>query len=1007
MRLQIAVAGLAAALSQSTTEVRFTDVTAAAGITFVHSNAGSSEKYLIETMGSGAAWIDVDGDGFLDIYLANSAPTKVWKPDKAPRGALYRNNGNGTFTDITDRAGVGAEGLFAMGVAVGDYNNDGRPDLYVVGYNRSILFRNDGGGRFTDVTAEAGVANAGKWGSSAAWIDYDHDGLLDLVIANYVDWSPENNIYCGEQRPGYRSYCHPNKFKGQTPTLYHNKGGGVFEDVTTRAGLGGRPANGLGVVTFDANGDGWTDIFIANDSMQNSLFLNKGNGTFEESAIAAGVGLGENGEMEAGMGVDAADYDGDGLPDLYITHLDFELNRLYRNGPDGIFEDRTEASGLGHQAFHLSGFGVRFVDYDNDGWRDLFLVNGHVMDNITLMHPKTTYAEPKLVFRNVGGRFHNVTAQLGPDLAAMRVSRAAAFADYDNDGDIDVLVSNNGQAPQLLRNDGGNRNHWIQVQLVGTKSNRDGYGAKVKVIAGRMNSVEERKGGMSYQSAHDPRLHFGLGTASRVDSIEVRWPSGIVNQLAGIPADQVVVVKEGSSEPGETAASHRDAGLAALRAGRIPDARMHFEAALRLDPNEAVAHDGLGVVLAGTGDLEGATSHFRAAVKSQPAFAEAHFHLGMALDRAGQQDQAIAEYREAVAHNRDFIQARYMLAGACQKKGDLDGAERLLRDLTSRLPDFAEAKLNLGLLLQAKQDPAGAVEQLRAAAALQPDNPRVLLALGVALAERQPDDEAVTVLRKAVQLAPTDPETHYNLAIALATKGSESDAEAEFREALRLKPDHEQAHRGLGVNLMHAGRLPEALDELRRAVEIDKTDAEALNNLGLVLLRMNKPADAAGAFERATQLRPNLIKAHNNLAQAYLRAGRREDSRRESEKAAELTAQERGLGRTMVLIQSARQRLARGENGEAIAELKEAVQITPSFADGHYYLGVALANGPEAVAAFRKVVELNPTRGDAHQQLAMLYEKAGQRAAAQDEYREAARLSPCSTAKNGSPGEFP
>jgi hypothetical protein len=527
--------------------VMFRDVTAAAGITFRHDNAASSEKYLIETMGAGAAWIDFDGDGQLDIYFANSAETLVYKSARPLRGALYRSNGDGTFRDVTDSSGAAAEGLFGMGVAVGDYDNDGDQDLYVIGYDRGVLYRNDGNGRFSDVTAHARAANRGKWGSSGAWLDYDRDGRLDLVIANYVDWSAANNLYCGEERPGYRSYCHPNKYKGQAPTLLRNRGDGTFDDATEKSGLTRMPANGLGVVTFDSNGDGWTDIFIANDSMQNSLFLNRGNGTFEESAVSAGVAFGENGEVEAGMGVDAADYDGDGRPDLFITHLDLELNRLYRSRAGGVYEDRTMSSGLGYQAFQLSGFGVRFIDYDNDGWRDLFIANGHVLDNIQLFHPRTAFAEPKMVFRNSRGRFADVTARLGPDLTEARVSRAAAFADYDNDGDTDVLVTNSGQSPQLLRNEGGNRRHWLQVQLAGTKSNRDGVGAKVTIRAGTMSWTEERKGGMSYQAAHDPRLHFGLGDIARIDSVEVRWPSGTVDQIANVAADRVLRVVEGAA----------------------------------------------------------------------------------------------------------------------------------------------------------------------------------------------------------------------------------------------------------------------------------------------------------------------------------------------------------------------------------------------------------------------------------------------------------------------------
>jgi len=531
----------------STSKVTFTDVTRAAGIDFRHDNAATPEKYLIETMGGGCGWIDYDQNGLLDLYLVNSAATKIYKPSHPLRGALYRNNGDGTFTDVTAKAGVGAEGLFGMGVAVGDYDNDGFPDLFICGYGRSILYRNNGDGTFTDVTRQAGVENAGRWASSAAWFDSNNDGRLDLVIANYVDWSPERNFWCGDRGPGMRSYCHPDVYHGQPPTLYRNNGNGTFADVSKESGLAAKPANGLGVVTFDYDNDGWQDIFIANDSMPNSLFHNNRDGTFTEVGYLAGVAVSGDGLPEAGMGTDAADTTGSGRMDIAVTHLDTQLARVYRNlGKDG-FEDQTLRSKVGYATFHMSGFGLRFMDYDNDGARDLFMANGHVLDNIERYHAESHYAEPKLMFRNLGnGTFENVSNQLGPDFAADRVSRGAAIADYDNDGDLDILVSNNGDVPQLLRNDGGNANHWLELFLIGTRSNRDGVGARVKVVAGDLVLYDQRKGGMSYQSAQDPRLHFGLGERSKVDSLEITWPSRTVTKLQNLNADQIIAVKEGT-----------------------------------------------------------------------------------------------------------------------------------------------------------------------------------------------------------------------------------------------------------------------------------------------------------------------------------------------------------------------------------------------------------------------------------------------------------------------------
>jgi len=526
--------------------VTFRDIVPGSGIAFRHDNAASPQKYLIETMGSGCAWIDYDQDGLLDLYLANGAATRLYKPKRPLRGALYHNNGDGSFTDVTEKAGVGAEGIFGMGVAVGDYDNDGYPDLLVLGYGRSILYHNNGDGTFTDVTEKAGVANAGRWASSAAWFDYDNDGRLDLVIANYIDWSPDRNFWCGDHGPGMRSYCHPDDYNGEPPTLFHNNGDGTFTDVSLRSGVGKKPGNGLGIVTFDYDNDGWQDIFIANDSMANFLFHNNRDGTFTEVGYLAGVAVSMDGKPEAGMGADAADTTGDGRMDLVVTHLDMQLARLYRNLGSQMFDDETLSSKIGYATYHSSGFGARFLDYDNDGACDLFIANGHVLDNISLYHPDVRYAEPKFMFRNTGhGIFENVSAGLGVDFARPRVSRGAAIGDFDNDGDLDILVNNNGERPQLLRNDGGNANHWLEILLIGTRSNRDGVGARLKLTAGDLTIYEQRKGGMSYQAAQDPRLHFGLGNRVKVDSLEILWPSGAVTRLAHLPADRILAVKEG------------------------------------------------------------------------------------------------------------------------------------------------------------------------------------------------------------------------------------------------------------------------------------------------------------------------------------------------------------------------------------------------------------------------------------------------------------------------------
>jgi hypothetical protein len=527
--------------------VHYTDVRESAKITFQQDSTQTDEKYYLETMGTGVAWIDYDQDGLMDLYFVQSSATEIYRPPHPLRSALYHNNGDGTFTDVTEKAGVGGEGHYGQGVAVGDFDNDGFPDLYVTGYGRAILYHNNGNGTFTAVTAKSGVVDEGGWSTSAGWFDYDKDGWLDLVVTNYIDWSPKNNLWCGERRPGYRSYCHPGNYKGQRIKLYHNNHDGTFTDTSDASGVGKPEAKGMGVVLADFNNDGWPDVAVANDSWPNFLFINKHNGTFEDVSLVSGIAASEDGKYEAGMGIDAADVDGDGWMDVYITHLDFELNRLYRNSQDGTFTDETFRSRIGNKAVLLSGVAAKFLDYDNDGWNDILQLNGAMLDNVSLYHGEVSYKEPLLMYRNLGkGEFDKVSDSLGPAFIRPIVGRGLATADYDNDGDIDIVTNNRGDLPSLLRNDGGNANHWLTVQLIGTKSNRDGVGASLKLTSEGFVEVEQAKGGMSYMSASDPRIHFGLGKRANIKSLEITWPSGQIDRLANLPIDQIIAIKEGA-----------------------------------------------------------------------------------------------------------------------------------------------------------------------------------------------------------------------------------------------------------------------------------------------------------------------------------------------------------------------------------------------------------------------------------------------------------------------------
>lgn len=532
--------------ASGTSTIQFRDVTQQAEIRFLHNNGAFGKKYLPETMGPGVAFIDYDNDGWPDIFLVNGMdwPGHVRK-HSTPK--LYHNNGNGTFSDVTHRAGLDVE-LYGMGVAVGDYDNDGYDDLFVTAYGQNHLFHNNGNGTFTDVTQKAGLQGPKEFSTSAAWVDYDKDGHLDLLVANYVQWTPETDLYCTLDGKG-KSYCTPESYKGTAVRLWHNRGNGTFEDVTQKAGLGDPTSKTLGVAVLDYDNDGWPDLLFSNDTQPNKLYRNNGNGTFTEKAVVAGVAFSEDGVARAGMGVDAADYDHSGYASVLITNFSNQMISLYHNEGKGLFVDEAPRSEIGRASLLTLGFGCFFFDYDLDGWPDVFIANGHIDADIQRVQANVKYAMPPHLFRNVGkGKFEEVTKSMGAAFASPRVGRGAAYADINNDGRLDLLLSTNGGPVYLFRNDAQGAaaaNRSLRIKLIGTKSARDGIGAVVKLTAGGETQTKMLRSGSSYLSASELVLTFGLGPRDKADTIEIRWPSGQLDRLSSAPAGAMLTVTEG------------------------------------------------------------------------------------------------------------------------------------------------------------------------------------------------------------------------------------------------------------------------------------------------------------------------------------------------------------------------------------------------------------------------------------------------------------------------------
>ncbi|MGB6945199.1 MAG: CRTAC1 family protein [Bryobacteraceae bacterium] len=537
----VILAALAVRAAQpAANKVQFTDVTAKAGIKFVHNAGKSGKKYLPETLGSGAAFFDADGDGWIDILFVNG---KDWNfRGRHTTAALYRNNHDGTFTDITRGSGLDVE-MYGIGVAVGDYDNDGRDDVYITALGGDHLFHNEGHGKFKDVTVASGIKNA-SFGTSAAWLDYDRDGKLDLFVANYVQWTEKGDLWCSLDGT-VKSYCTPESYKGTSSRLFHNLGGGRFEDVTNKAGLGDPNSKSLGVSIIDFDNDGWPDIFVSNDTQPNKLYHNNRNGTFGEKGMSAGVAYGEDGIARGAMGVDWADYDRSGHPDLLVGNFSNQMLGLYHNEGNGLFVDEAPMSNVGRDSLLSLTFGVFFFDYDLDGYPDILTANGHIEEEIGRVQPKIKYQEPPLLFRNLGSKkFQDVSNQVGPDFTKPLVARGAIYGDYDHDGDLDVLLTSNNGPAHLYRNDGGNSNKWISIRTVGTKSNRDGIGATVTITSASGKQWNMVRSGSSYASQSDLALVFGLGQDPAVSSIEVTWPSGTKQRFTNVAANQFIIIDE-------------------------------------------------------------------------------------------------------------------------------------------------------------------------------------------------------------------------------------------------------------------------------------------------------------------------------------------------------------------------------------------------------------------------------------------------------------------------------
>jgi tetratricopeptide (TPR) repeat protein len=954
-------------------EVRFVDVTQASGLRFLHRNSATLYKYLIETMTGGVAVFDYDNDGWLDVFFVNGAKLKDPQPDSEildksdPQfwNRLFKNNHDGTFTDVTEKAGLQGRG-YGMGVAVGDYDNDGYEDLFVTNYGECVLYHNNGDGTFTDVTARSKI-KTDDWATSAAFLDYDNDGYLDLFVSRYMHWNFKlGSLFCGENIPGGRAYCHPDEFESISNYLFHNNGDGTFTDVSEASHVKASKGKGLGVSIADYNNDGSMDIYVANDAQPQFLFKNNGDDTFTEVGVMAGVGYSEMGNTFAGMGTDFADFDNDGYPDIVTTALPYQFFSFFHNNRDGTFSYESLTSNLGEITRLFSGWGIRIFDYDNDGSKDLFVAASHVMDNIEVTQPHLRYMQKPLLLKHVGKTFVDVSGTSGDIFNRAYASRGAAFGDLDNDGDVDIVVSNcNGEA-YLARNEGGNNNHWIVLDLRGTKSNRDGIGAKV-VLTSRSGNMQYNMASTtaSYLSANDRRIFFGIGREESIKQIRIQWPSGIEQVISEPKPDQFLKVQE--PEPAS--------------AGRVLPTKPSVVYSKLPQPPATVKESPTGQSLKYTSEQ---------AAKDQ-------YRLGQSLLKDGKTAEAADAFEKAVALNPESPEARLALGISLARQGrEKYGAamEQFLRILQVN-PNHVDARINISHLLELEGNATAAVTYLQETVALVPQNADAYLMLGQKqyMLQRYPD--AVQSFQRGLELDPQLNGAHYHLGLALLGTGDNDAAIREFEAALGQDPRNANAHYQLGKLQLQLQELSKAAPHLEAAIRLKPAMAEAYAELGRLYEQQQKLEEAEKAFQSAIRSKPDLVKALNGLAALLTSLGRSEEAKPYLERVRRLTEQRMNTRLAYSSNSQGLNLLKEGRLVEALKAFADALTKDPSYAAAAYNQGLVLARQnrlEEAAQAFRTAVRLRPGFALAHFGLGLVL-KAREDPSAEEEFQKARLLS--------------